>query len=479
VTQNGERLWDLIDQRATAYADLADRIWEVPELNYTEAHAARLHAEMLAQEGFRVTTGIVGLPTAMVGEWGEGGPVIAFLGEYDALPGLSQQAGVAEPSPIEVGGHGHGCGHHLLGSASLLAAAAVKRWLAETGRPGRVRYYGCPAEEGGSAKTFMARDGVFDDVDAAITWHPAAFTGVGIPVSLACCEMDFHFTGRASHAAASPELGRSALDAVELMNVGVNYMREHMPSSARVHYAIIDGGGIAANVVQAKATVRYLVRARELAEMHTLVARVRRIAAGAAMMTETEVRDVVLSGDANMIPNPPIEEAMDAAIRRLGPVPFDAADQAFAARFRATLSPSDLAVAYQRAGRQSVEPNPLSLSIVDQSDWSVDFIGSTDVGSVCWVVPTVEARVACYAVGTPGHSWQLVAQGKAPAAHKALTHAAKIMASTAGDLYAAPEVLAQAKAAHAAYRADHPYLSPLPADARPPIDMAKASKKAG
>ncbi|TBW38039.1 amidohydrolase [Siculibacillus lacustris] len=476
MTQNSERLWDLIDGRWAAYAELSDRIWDVPELNYTETHAAGLHAAMLEREGFRVTTGIAGLPTAMVGEAGEGGPVIAILGEYDALPGLSQQAGVDTPTPVEAGGHGHGCGHNMLGAASLLAAAAIKDWLAETGRPGRVRYYGCPAEEGGSAKTFMARDGVFSDVDVAICWHPAAFTGVNAPVSLACSEMDFHFTGRASHAAASPELGRSALDAVELMNVGVNYMREHMPSSARVHYAIVDGGGIAANVVQAKATVRYLIRARELADMHTLVARVRKIAEGATLMTETSVKVTVLSGDANLIGNGPLEQAMHQAIVRLGPVPFDAADQAFAARFRATLSAEEISAAYKRAGLPVTQPNPLSETIIPPDAWSADFVGSTDVGSVSWVVPTVQARVACYAVGTPGHSWQLVAQGKAPAAHKGMTHAAKIMATTAGDLFADEVTIARARREFEAWRAGTPFLSPLPADAVPPLDMAKASK---
>ena len=226
---------------------------------------------MLEREGFRVATGIAGLPTAMVGEAGQGGPVIAILGEFDALPRLSQQASVAEPAPVEPGGNGHGCGHNLLGAASLLAATAVKDYLASRGLPGRVRYYGCPAEEGGSAKGFMVRAGVFDDVDAAISWHPAAFTGVNNPISLACNELDFHFTGRAAHASSAPHQGRSALDAVELMNVGVNYMREHMPSTARIHYAMIDGGGTAPNVVQAKATVRYLIRARDLATLHALV----------------------------------------------------------------------------------------------------------------------------------------------------------------------------------------------------------------
>ncbi len=216
--------------------------------------------------------------------------MIAFLGEYDALPGLSQEAGIAEHRPVESGGHGHGCGHNLLGSSALLAATAVKDWLAASKVPGRVRYYGCPAEEGGAAKAFMVRCGAFEDADIAITWHPHSFWEVAVTPSLANTRADFIFTGRTSHAAASPHLGRSALDAVELMNVGVNYMREHMPSDARVHYALLDTGGIAPNVVQAHARVRYSIRARDLPGMNELVERVHKIAQGAALMTETRSR---------------------------------------------------------------------------------------------------------------------------------------------------------------------------------------------
>ncbi len=242
ASPNADAIWRLADAKAPEFFALSDRIWEMPELNYQEERSAAQHRAMLEEQGFRVTSGVAGLPTALVGEAGEGGPVIAILGEYDALPGLSQEAGVAEHRPLVEGGNGHGCGHNMLGSASLLAATAVKDWLAATGTPGRVRYYGCPAEEGGSSKGFMVREGAFDDVDIAICWHPSAFTAVSLPVSLACVEVEFTFHGRASHAAAAPHLGRSALDAVELMNIGVNYMREHMPASARVHYAYIDAG---------------------------------------------------------------------------------------------------------------------------------------------------------------------------------------------------------------------------------------------
>ncbi len=270
---NRSDIWRGVDAIKARFIDLSDKVWGTPEVCYTEARSAAEHLAELKHQGFRITENVAGIPTALMGEWGEGGPVIAFLGEYDALPGLSQEAGVAEHRPVETGGHGHGCGHNLLGSAALLAATAVKDWLAEHKVQGRVRYYGCPAEEGGAAKAFMVRSGAFADADIAVTWHPHSFWEVAVTPSLANTRADFIFTGRTSHAAASPHLGRSALDAVELMNVGVNYMREHMPSDARVHYALLDTGGIAPNVVQAHARVRYSIRARDLPGMTELVER--------------------------------------------------------------------------------------------------------------------------------------------------------------------------------------------------------------
>src|SRR6185437_14223137 len=319
-------------------------------LCYSEFRSCAEHTAMLEAQGFRVSRDVAGIPTAVMGESGEGGPVIAILGEYDALPGLSQEAGVAEPRPLPGPGFGHGCGHNMLGSASLLAAAAVKDYLAANGIKGRVRYYGCPAEEGGAAKGFMARAGVFSDVDVAISWHPSAFSSVNEPVSLANTRIDFSFTGRASHAAAAPHLGRSALDAVELMNVGVNYMREHMPSDARIHYAVLDAGGIAPNVVQTRAKVSCPISARELPDLTRLIARVRKVADGAALMTETRVESQVVSAVSNLLANTPLEKAMYDNLMRLGPPPFDDTDRAFAAKIQATLTEEDIEAAYRRVG---------------------------------------------------------------------------------------------------------------------------------
>ncbi len=468
--RNTEQVWQIVDAKRDAFIDLSDRVWDTPELAYGEHRSAAEHTAMLEQEGFRITRDVAGIPTAVMGEAGDEGPVIAILGEYDALPGLSQQPGVAEHRPVEgQHGAGHGCGHNMLGAAAMLAAAAVKDWLAENGVKGRVRYYGCPAEEGGAAKGFMVRAGAFRDVDIAISWHPASFSGVNEPVSLANTRIDFTFTGRAAHAAAAPHLGRSALDAVELMNVGVNYLREHMPSDARIHYAYLDAGGIAPNVVQARATVRYLIRAADLAELAPLVARVRKIADGAALMTETTVATRVVSAVSNLLGNGPLEQLMDDNFQRLGPPQFDEADEAFAREIRATLTDADIAAAYHRAGIPVRKDLAMCDFLVPLNSRGNGSSGSTDVGDVSWVVPTVQARGATCAIGTPFHTWQLTAQGKSPAAHKGLVHVAKVMAGTAVDALRSPEVIARAKADLAARTEHSPYVCPLPADVQPPI----------
>ncbi len=472
--QNEEQIWRLVDDRRPEYVELSDTIWGMPELCYNEHRSAAEHRAMLEREGFRVTTDVAGIPTAVMGEAGEGGPVIAILGEYDALPGLSQEAGSTEQKPLPGEVNGHGCGHNLLGSASLMAAAAVKDFLKANGLPGRVRYYGCPAEEGGAAKGFMVRDGAFDDVDIAISWHPACFSGVNEAQSLANTRIDFTFSGRASHAAASPHLGRSALDAVELMSVGVNYMREHMPSDARVHYAYLDAGGIGPNVVQARAKVRYLIRARSLEELTPLVARVRKIADGAALMTETTVTTQVISAVSNLMGNSALESLMQENFERLGPPAFSDEDRATAARFQATMRDEDIVAAFRRQGLPVQKGKSLCDAIVPADARGAGMMGSTDVGDVSWKVPTVQARGATYAIGTPGHSWQLTAQGKLPAAHEGMVHVAKVMAGTAVDALRNPDVIARAKAEHAKKMEATPYVSPLPPDVKPALGMSLA-----
>lgn len=466
---NEHPVWTYVEGARFRLEALANDVWATPETCYAEAQSAAAHAAELRAQGFAVTEAVAGIPTAVMGEAGEGGPVIAFLGEFDALAGLSQEADLFEQKPTESGANGHGCGHNLLGAASMLAAVALRDWLVATGTPGRVRYYGCPAEEGGGGKTFMVRAGAFDDVDIAISWHPYSIPAVMKGSSLSNARVDFTFTGRASHAAAGPHLGRSALDAMELMNVGVNYLREHMPDSARLHYAIIDGGGISPNVVQARAQVRYVVRDKTAPAMLKLLERVRKVARGAAMMTETEVSDTVLAAVSNLIPNDPLCTAMQRNLDLLGPPPFDDLDRAYAARFQATLSDEDIAAAYESVGLAPRGDLALPDFVVSAQTPVPSLAGSTDVADVSWVVPTVQLWGATCAIGTPLHSWQMVAQGKSALAHKGMAHAAAVMAATGVEAILDPDLRARARADLAARIGPDGYVSPLPEGAQPPI----------
>ncbi|HWV24021.1 MAG TPA: amidohydrolase, partial [Thermomicrobiales bacterium] len=281
-----EEIFDWLDERQPRFVGISDQIWENPQVALAESFACQLQADDLERDGFTITRDISGMPTAFMAEWsqGEGGPKIGFLGEYDALPGLSQKNQDIQ-DPIVLDGPGHGCGHNLLGTASLAAASVMKAWLQHTGKPGTIRYYGCPAEETCEGKVFMARAGVFDDLDMSLTWHPGSTNTVWAGSSLAVNNIKFRFRGRTAHAAANPETGRSSLDAVELMNVGVNFLREHMPEKARVHYVITNGGG-APNVVPDDCEVWYFIRSPERSQVEELTERVKKIAQGAALMTE-------------------------------------------------------------------------------------------------------------------------------------------------------------------------------------------------
>ena len=451
-----------IDSHRADLIGLSDRVWATPETLYQEHASCAEHTAMLRAKGFRVTEAVAGIRTAVMGEAGEGGPVIAILGEYDALPGLSQVAGIAEPRPLVEGGNGHGCGHNLLGGAALLAACAVKDWLEATGTKGRVRYYGCPAEEGGAAKTFMVRDGAFAGVDAALSWHPDCMTRVVDPWSLANTRMDFTFLGRASHAAMSPHLGRSALDAVELMSVGVNYLREHMVQDARIHYAYLDAGGTAPNVVQARAKVRYSIRALKSADMLALVERVKDIARGAALMTGTTMEAQVFSAVSSNLPNLVMDRLMHRVLTDMGPVPFDEADRAYARAIQATLTAEDIATSYRVVAMKPRPDTPLCDWVAPMRPGGEVLTGSTDVSDVTRVVPMTQCLVATVAIGTPGHSWQVTAQGMSPAAHKGMTHAATAMARCAMELITDAALLAEAKAEHAESLAEEPYVCPIP-----------------
>ena len=468
-----EQLAELFERESPRMIGISDQIWALAELRYAERTSASIHADALAQSGFKLQRPLADIPTAFSAEWGEGGPVIALLGEYDALSGMSQESGALQckPSTEYTSVNGHGCGHHLLGAAAHLAALAVQEYLRRKQLPGRVRFYGCPAEEGGSGKTFMARAGVFDDVAAAITWHPASYTSVFSENTLANIQVSFEFHGRAAHASASPHLGRSALDAVELMNVGVNYLREHMPSDARVHYAVTNTGGLSPNVVQAKAEVLYLIRAANNAQAAELYARVQNVAKGAALMTDCQVVVKFEKACSNLLQNNTLNQTLYEELLALGPLPVGPGEHAQAQGHFATLDANAVAEASSHLGavlRGKTQPSALFDRVKEYDPHRVETLtASTDVGDVSWVTPTVQCFVACFAFGTPFHSWQMVAQGKTTLAHIGMVQAAKAMAATAIRLLEDKALLAAARQDFDDARGEQGYVCPIPAEVQP------------
>jgi aminobenzoyl-glutamate utilization protein B len=459
-----------LEERQGRFIQIADTIWENPELALKEFKACKLHSDDLAADGFTITRNVGGLPTAFMAEYtqGEGGPIIGFLGEYDALPGLSQER-VDSQSPIVPDGPGHGCGHNLLGTAALASASVIKAWLIATGTAGTVRYYGCPAEETCDGKVFMARDGVFDDLDLAITWHPASVNSVWAGSCLAVNNIKYRFKGRTAHAAANPETGRSALDAVELMNIGVNFLREHTIEAARIHYVITHGGG-APNVVPDDAEVWYFIRSPERHQVDELTERVRKIAQGAAMMTETTLTEDFLSGAYNMLTNSVISAKMMQVLEELGPIEFTDEEIEFA---------KNIEVSFPESLRKSIlESDNLPVSLLGQglsgAVWPIrdaDKVlpGSTDVSDVSWITPTSQIITACSPLAVPGHSWAITAAGGGTIGHKGMLHAAKGMAITAADFFLDPALRQQARDEFTASTAGRPYVSPIPADVMPKV----------
>ena len=450
-----KKIGEIIESRGARYAEAADEIWGYAETAFRERRSMAAQIRLLEEEGFRIANNVGGVETAFCGEWGEGRPVITFLGEFDALAGLSQKAGLDRREAEVPGGNGHGCGHNLLGVASIAAAAALKKVMQEQELKGTVRYYGCPGEEGGSGKAFMAREGVFADVDAAVTWHPSNCTFTAGTSSLANAQIYYRFRGVSAHAAAAPHLGRSALDAVELMNVGVQFLREHVIQEARMHYAITDAGGVSPNVVQPYAEVLYLLRAPKSGQVKEIVERVDRIAQGAALMTDTTVEKDFVKSCANIVNNETMERCLQKNLEFFGAPDFDAADAEFARKiFETTPEPGRFEDLEKRvrgageAGRQALEEakkDPLPRRILPYVPSGIPMGGSTDVGDVSWQTPTAQIYMGTWANSTPGHSWQVVTAGKSPMAHKGMLQAGKVMAAAGYDLMTDPELLKKAQ----------------------------------
>ena len=419
-----------LEAKKQQYVDVATNIWNLAELGYKEGKSANLLQSMLKEEGFTIETGVAGIPTAFTATFGSGSPVIGVLGEYDALPGFSQDA---VPFKKELAGNtnGHACGHHLFGSASAAAAIAVKNWLKTTGRKGTIRFYGTPAEEGGAGKVYMVRAGLFQDVDAVIHWHPGDDNNANPISSLSNKSAKFRFRGVASHAAASPERGRSALDAVDALNYMVNMMREHIPEKSRVHY-VITRGGEAPNVVPAFAEVYYYIRHPEMDVVKDLFNRVTKAAEGAALGTGTTMDYEVIHGVYNLLPNQILSTNLYENLKTVGGVNYDKTEEDFALKIFPSLNRKDV----------NISDAALVKPYADQSD---EAFGSTDVGDISWLVPTAGISSATWVPGTAAHSWQAVAAGGMSIGHKGMMVAAKTMALTIMDCLVSPEMLKNAK----------------------------------
>jgi aminobenzoyl-glutamate utilization protein B len=419
-----------LDAAAAHYATVAKQIWTFAEVGYMEEKSSALLQSELKGAGFTVKAGVAGEPTAFIAEYGSGKPVIAILGEFDALPGLSQDS-VPERKPLRAGGPGHGCGHHLFGTASTAAAIALKQWMQANNVKGTLRMIGTPAEEGGAGKVYMVRDGVFADVDAVIAWHPGDDNAVNGERSMANISGKFRFHGVSAHAAAAPERGRSALDAVEAMDVMTNMLREHIPDGSRIHYIITDGGK-APNVVPDEAEVYYVVRHVEMSIVKDIWNKVVNAAKGAAMGTGTTY-DLQLVGSVySLMPNETLAKVQQRALEKVGGFSYTPEERTFAER----LQKSDAFTAVPLEMAAKVKPLAIG----------APGTGSTDVGDVSWVVPTVQLSAATWVPGTAAHSWQAVAAGGTTIGYKGMMVAAKTIALTGADLFSAPATVEAAKA---------------------------------
>ncbi len=474
-----EFITKVIDEKKEMILNANDRIWEYAELAFQEYQSAGLLCEILKKEGFEVETGLAEIPTCFLGRYsvGSGKPVIGILGEFDALSALSQKAASPVREELQKGAPGHGCGHSALGTGALAGAIAVKEYLKAHKKDGTVIYFGCPAEEGAGSKQFMARAGLFDDVDFVYTWHPASINQVDNTHNNAIMGANFHFEGISAHAGAAPFLGRSALDACELMSVGCNYLREHIIDGARIHYAYIDAGGTAPNVVQDHATVRYEVRSPYVHQVKELFARVVRVAQGAALMTDTKMAYELCMAFTECIPNLTLAKIADEALTEVGAPDWDASDYELAHQFLESYNDftkqtirTELAQIYGADRIDAIWEKPLDAQIHHFDPQKiVSSCGSTDVGDVAAAVPTVQFRIAGCCAGNVGHTWQMTAQTCSPLGHKGLLTAAKAIALGCIRTMNHPEAIEAAKAEVKTRNGGH-YVCPLPDYVKPPLD---------
>ncbi|MBQ7796758.1 MAG: amidohydrolase [Lachnospiraceae bacterium] len=467
-----------IEEKQSLIIDLSDQIFDFAELGFHEFKTVALYEKVLKEEGFHVEMGLAGMPTAFKAVYGEGKPVIGLLAEYDALPELSQKGGCTMRDPREdENPDGHGCGHNLLGAGAFAAALALKKYLEEHPGKGTVILFGCPSEEKGNGKALMARDGIFDGVDAAFTWHPMDTNEAWTVSTLANVSVFFRFKGVTAHAAASPEQGRSALDAAELMSVGVNYLREHIIPEARIHYAYRDVGGIAPNVVQGRSCVHYFVRAPKSWQVQEIYKRVIDVAEGAAKMTGTEMTYELYAGLSDYIPNRVMTELVHECMHEIGPASYSEEDYALARKFlHETSTEAELEAKKAKftrmfgAGRlDEIMERPIHSEIAPMNWMRPPMSGSTDVGDASYVMPTAQLMLASATLGTASHTWQFTAHGNTDMAHKAMLTAGKVLALAAIRLIEDPEKLEKARAEWMA-ETGGVYVCPIPKEIGPRLD---------
>ena len=456
---NATSLTSAIESRSAHYADVAKQIWGFAEVGYMEEKSSALLQAELKTAGFAVTAGVAGEPTAFIAEYGSGKPVIAILGEFDALPGLSQDA-VPERKAVRAGAPGHGCGHHLFGTASTAAAIALKQWMVANKVQGTLRMIGTPAEEGGSGKVYMVRDGVFHHVDAVVTWHPGDENAGAGERSMANITGKFRFHGISAHAAEAPHRGRSALDGVEAMNVMTNYLREHIPDQTRIHY-VITNGGKAPNVVPDEAEVYYYVRHVDMKVVKDVWSRVENAAKGAALGTGTTVDLQLIGSVYSVLPNETLLGVQQRVLERVGGYEYSADERAFAER----IQQSETFV--PRAFEVTRQVQPLRIGYAGTA--------SSDVGDVSWVVPTVQMTAATWVPGTAAHSWQAVAAGGMSIGAKGMLVAAKTVALTAAELFTNPAIVATAKAELVAKRGAEFRYETVLGTQKPQLDYRKGT----
>jgi aminobenzoyl-glutamate utilization protein B len=464
--------FEWIEKNRERLIEISDAIWGYAELGFVEFKSAKLLADELERQGFEVERGVAGIPTAFVATWGAGKPVIGINGEYDALPGISNKA-VPSQNSLEEGAPGHGCGHNIHGVSGLGGALGLKAEMEAEGIPGTIKYFGCPAEEMLSGKVWMVRAGIYEGVDACLSHHPFSFNGAGVGSTLANNSVKFHFHGKTAHAAGSPEQGRSALDAVELMNVGVNYMREHIIEKARIHYVIEEGGG-QPNVVPDYARVWYLIRAPERDQVDHIHDWVCRIAEGAALMTGTTHEVEIAKAIFNLLPNRTLAELVIANMREVGTPEYTEEEREFARKIGETVSKREKIGglrAYNVPNWEKYVDVDLVTDILDPWDEGKVMPGSTDVSDVSWNTPTTEFYTTGSVLGSPGHSWRTVATSGMSIGHKSLVFAAKTMAGAALDLMTDVDLLKKAQDELKERLAGRKYNSPLPPDAKPPLDQ--------